>query len=205
MRGQQFIMLFLAGLYKIAEGLITIKLLSGYGIIANHLHKQRAKQKKEKFMSIRDLVHINKSKMPANSFLALQDNINSLFRDMMNSNWLNRNFNQVSPAVDIVENGKEFRVTAELPGMDSKDIKINIADNYITLHGEKSEDKKEEKEGYYRHERSYGSFQRTITLPDSANLDKAEANFSKGLLTINVPKKAASQTKERQLDIKNAA
>jgi HSP20 family protein len=112
----------------------------------------------------------------------------------------------VTPATDVAETDKDFKITAELPGMDVKDITVTISDDYVTIKGKKEEETKEERKGYYRQERSYGEFQRVVALPPNmANAEKAEASMSKGLLTVTVPKKAGAQSTTRKLDIKHAA
>jgi HSP20 family protein len=166
-------------------------------------------------MTVRELLHIGNSPVPvtrgASPIAALQDEMNSLFSnffgDVSLPVWLRNRESAfaVSPAMDVSENDKEYKLTAELPGIDAKDVSVSVADGYITLRGEKKEEKKEEREGYSRQERSYGSFQRVVPLPENANFDKAEASFKNGVLTLCVPKKAGAQSKERKLEIKQAA
>lgn len=110
------------------------------------------------------------------------------------------------PATDVTETDKDFKITAELPGLDAKDITVTISDDYVTIKGEKKEETKEEKNGYFRQERSYGEFQRVVALPPNhANTEKAEAHMGKGVLTVTVPKKAGVQPTTRKLDVKQAA
>ncbi len=168
-------------------------------------------------MTIRDLLpSFGRTSVPigrgSNPIVAFQDEVNRLFNDFFGEvsvpSWFSSNKEAafaLSPAIDVTENDKEFKISAELPGMDSKDVQINVADGYVTIKGEKKQEQKEEKEGYFRQERSYGSFQRVVALPDNANLDKAEAVAKNGVLTINIPKKAGAQSKERKLEIKQAA
>lgn len=112
----------------------------------------------------------------------------------------------VCPATDVAETDKEFKVTAELPGMEAKDIAVTLSEGYVTIKGKKEEEEEEERNGYFRQERSFGEFQRVIALPQNiANMEKAEANVSKGVLTVRIPKKAEAQFKTRKLDIKQAA
>lgn len=107
------------------------------------------------------------------------------------------------PATDVVESDKEYRITAELPGIDPKDISVTMSEGSIVIKGEKSEERREDKKGYFRQERSYGQFQRVIALPPNfADETKAEAAMNKGVLTITVPKKAEAQTRSRRLDIR---
>lgn len=166
-------------------------------------------------MTVRDLLPFGKNvpvSRGSNPIVAFQDEVNKLFNDFFGElsfpSWsrlaAEPSFT-VSPAMDVTENDKEFKVTAELPGMDVKDVQITAADGYLTIKGEKKAEKKEEREGYFRQERSYGSFQRVVALPDTANFDKAEANFKNGVLTLSIPKKAGAQSKERKIEIKQAA
>jgi HSP20 family protein len=103
-----------------------------------------------------------------------------------------------SPTMDVSEDDKEIRVTAELPGMDEKDIEISLNNDTLSIKGEKKEEKEEKGRDYYRMERSYGSFHRTIPLPREVDSDKVDAQFKKGVLTITLPKtkKAVEDTKK---------
>ncbi len=166
-------------------------------------------------MTVRNLMPFGKNVLVSRGgspIVAFQDEVNKLFNDFFGEHsfpsW-NRLAAQpsftVSPAMDVTENDKEFKVTAELPGMESKDVQINAAEGYVTIKGEKKAEKKEEREGYFRQERSYGSFQRVVALPDTADLDKAEASFKNGVLALSIPKKAGAQSKERKIEIKQVA
>lgn len=168
-------------------------------------------------MSMRDLLPFGKTSVPvsrgSNPIMTLQDEMNKLFSDFFGETslpswWHGESMGKmlsVSPALDVSENDKGFKICAELPGMDISDINITVADGYVTIKGEKKQEEKEEKEGYFRQERSYGSFQRVIALPDNANLDNAEANMKNGVLTVSIPKKAGAKSTERKLEIKKAA
>jgi HSP20 family protein len=107
-----------------------------------------------------------------------------------------------TPAVNITDINTEYRVTAELPGMDEKDIELTLHRDHLTIKGEKKQEHEDKGQGYYRMERSYGTFQRTLPLPEGIDLDKAEANFSKGLLTVTLPKLPEAQTGARRITIK---
>lgn len=109
----------------------------------------------------------------------------------------------IAPAVDIAENDKEFEVTAELPGLDEKDVEVNLSNGNLTIKGERKEETKEREKDYYLSERRYGSFARSFPLPDGVNADKIEASFAKGVLTIKLPKTAEAQA-ERKIPIKAA-
>lgn len=165
-------------------------------------------------MTVRELLHLGKN-VPvgrgSNPIVTFQDEMNRLFSDFFGDVSLPSWFRgreaafAVSPAMDVTENDKEFKITAELAGLEAKDVQISTAEGYVTIKGEKKQESKEEHAGYFRQERSYGSFQRVVALPDTANLDKAEASFKSGVLTLSVPKKAGAQSKERKIEIKQAA
>lgn len=107
-------------------------------------------------------------------------------------------FGAFSPSIDVKESDKEISVSAELPGMDEKDIDVSLTRDSLTIKGEKKEEKEEKGKDYYRMERSFGSFSRTIPLPAEVDLDKAKAEFKKGVLTVTLPKseKALKETKK---------
>ena len=108
------------------------------------------------------------------------------------------------PAVDIVESENAYEITADLPGMDEKNIEVKVADGVLTMKGEKQEEKEEKKKDYYLQERSFGSFQRSFELPESVDADKIEASFKKGVLTVRLPKKADAQKPAKKIEIKAA-
>lgn len=95
-----------------------------------------------------------------------------------------------SPTMDVVENDKALQVTAELPGLEQKDVEVELTANSLILSGEKSQEKEERGESFYRRERSFGSFRREIPLPWEIDADKvkADATFKNGVLTVRVPK-----------------
>lgn len=92
------------------------------------------------------------------------------------------------PAVDIREDKDCFTITADLPGMQAKDIEVNAENGMLTIRGERENEKKENRDGYKRIERSYGSFFRRFTLPDTADTDKISAKAEHGVLTVTIPK-----------------
>lgn len=107
-----------------------------------------------------------------------------------------------TPAINVAESDGEYRVTAELPGMDEKDIELSLHRDHLTIKGEKKQEHEEKGNGYHRVERSYGSFQRTIPLPQEIDADKVAANFQKGVLTITLPKLPEVQSGARRIAIK---
>jgi HSP20 family protein len=91
------------------------------------------------------------------------------------------------PAIDVYEEDNVFKVQADLPGMKADDVKVEVSDGRMVLSGERKQEHEEKGEGFYRSERSYGSFRRMIPLPEHAEIDKAEAEFHDGELRIEVP------------------
>jgi len=125
----------------------------------------------------------------------------SLFRGMEPAWWPTRRHGAPAPATDIVENEKEITLTAELPGMKEDDVEVVLRDDILTVKGEKKSERKEEKENYYLSERHYGSFERSFRLPETADADKIKADFSDGVLTVTVPKKAEATKPEKKIRI----
>jgi HSP20 family protein len=110
----------------------------------------------------------------------------------------------LAPAMDLVEKDGEYEITAELPGADEKDIDIKVTNHVLTIKGEKSEKKEEKKKDYFLSERRYGSFQRSVQIPEGVDADKIEATFSKGILTVRLPKTAEAQKPEKTITVKAA-
>jgi len=114
-----------------------------------------------------------------------------------------------SPSIDVSESDKEITITAELPGVEQKDLGITLTGNLLTIKGEKkteSEEKKEEKgRTYHRIERSYGSFQRSMTVPFEADPAKVDAKFRDGVLTVTLPKPPEVQKQTRKIEVKKGA
>jgi HSP20 family protein len=111
---------------------------------------------------------------------------------------------RVSPRVDIdvVETENEIKVSAELPGMEQEDIDVGLSGNELTIRGEKKAEREEEGENYYRMERSYGSFRRSVSLPHEVDADQASASFRNGVLTVILPK--AEEKGKRKIEVKRS-
>ena len=109
---------------------------------------------------------------------------------------------EFAPAVDIKETAEAVVVKAEVPGMDAKDINISVTGDVLTIKGEKKSEREEKEENYHLVERSYGSFSRSLVLPAAVNLDKIEAKYDKGVLTVTCPKK--EEVKPKPIEIKTA-
>ncbi len=100
-----------------------------------------------------------------------------------------------TPTTDMIETDAEYVVEVELPGLSKKDIQINCQDNVLSIEGERKQEEKEERPGYLRSERSYGTFKRSIMLPTSIVEDKVKATFKDGVLRVTVPKAEKSKRK----------
>lgn len=108
------------------------------------------------------------------------------------------------PAFDVVEKDKEYEITAELPGIDEKDVEIKLSNHTLTIKGEKAESKEEKEKDYYLSERRYGSFQRSFQVPEAVDADKIDATFAKGVLTVRLPKTTEAQKAEKKITVKAA-
>ena len=106
-----------------------------------------------------------------------------------------------SPPVDFVEKGAAYEISAELPGLDEKDVDIKFANGVLTIHGEKKEEKEVAEQGYYFSERRYGAFKRSFRVPDDVESEKIKASFDKGVLKISLPKAPDAQTREKKIQI----
>ena len=115
-----------------------------------------------------------------------------------------RNFT-LTPHVDVRETDKEIVVEAELPGIDEKHISLAIQDGVLTIRGEKRFEHDEEKENYRTMEHRYGSFQRSLRLPDLVDEDKVEASFDNGVLKVSLPKRPEAIGRQRAIPIKKGS
>ncbi len=109
---------------------------------------------------------------------------------------------ELMPAMDVTEQDDGYQISAELPGMDDKDIGVEVQDDLLTVRGEKRAEQEKKDKGYHLTERSYGSFTRSFRLPSDADAGKASANFSKGVLKISVPKSTEARKKVKKIDVK---
>lgn len=142
------------------------------------------------------------------SFLLMQQEFNHLFDNFF------RRFDMLpagdgqfefAPHLNMAETEKDFQVTVELPGMDEKDIDITVTHNLLTIQGEKKVAKEEKEKNFYRRERNYGFFQRTIPVPsDLVDQNKIEATFEKGILTVTLPKVEGVQQTAKRIAVKAA-
>jgi len=103
------------------------------------------------------------------------------------------------PAFDIAENEKDYTVTAELPGIDIKDVDITLSEGILTVKGEKKQEKEEKSEGYHRIERRFGSFNRSFRIPGKVEADKIDASYKDGVLKVVLPKAEGTETKKIEI------
>jgi HSP20 family protein len=139
---------------------------------------------------------------PFRDLRTLQEEVNRLF-----STNLTRGFGEEgiargawNPSVDIYENKDQIVLEAELPGMNRDDFELSVENNVITLRGQREFEKKDESDNYHRVERSYGSFTRSFTLPQTVSGEGATAEYRNGVLKVTLPKR--EETKARRIEIK---
>ena len=135
----------------------------------------------------------------------IQDRMNQIFEDALSRTrgreeglrtgmWM--------PAVDIYEKHDSIVVKAELPGVERNQISVEVKDGVLTLKGERKFEKEVKEENYHRIERSYGSFQRSFSLPVSVDQEKVKAKYTDGVLEVELPKKEAAKPKQIQVEVK---
>jgi HSP20 family protein len=143
---------------------------------------------------------------PVREFSGLQDRLNQvnrLFRESYSPESPEEALTTTSfaPPVDIYEDQHTISLKMEVPGIDEKDIDVRIEGNTLTVHGERKFEKDEKEENYRRIERQYGSFTRSFTLPSSVDPTQVSANYDKGVLKINLAKKAEAKPKQIKVNV----
>jgi HSP20 family protein len=158
-------------------------------------------------MNLKSLIPVSRDRNAARSdvtvFDTLQREIDRVFADFTRGFPSFGGGRDLMPSIDLTETDKEIEISAELPGLEEKDVQINLVDNVLTIKGEKKAEKEEKDKSYRLVERSYGAFSRSIELPAGVNPDAIKANISKGVLKVSVPKPAPAQTKK--IEVKAAA
>lgn len=109
-----------------------------------------------------------------------------------------------APATDITNTDKAYEITAELPGMDEKDIEVKVASGVMSIKGQKKEATEEKNKDYYLQERRFGSFERSFRLPEGVDSDKIVASSKKGVLTVTLPKTPEAQKAEKRIEVRAA-
>ena len=139
---------------------------------------------------------------PFREFSTLQDRINRLFRESYAGDRdESLSTSSFAPAVDVYEDEHKVALKIEVPGIDEKDIDVQVENNTLTVHGERKIEKEEKEENYRRVERQYGSFTRTFTLPQTVDTENVSATYDKGVLKISLPKKAEAKPKQIKVNI----
>ena len=124
----------------------------------------------------------------------LQTEMNRVFNSGTLRRWM--------PAMDLVETGESYVLRADLPGLSEEDIKIELEDGTLTVSGERKAEHESKHEGYYRVERAFGTFSRSLTLPKGVDGDAVSANFDRGVLEVRIPK--PEERKPRRIEIAGA-
>ncbi len=144
------------------------------------------------------------------AFLNLHREIERVFDDFQRGfhlpGWLKPSggVSALSPRINVSETDNAVEVTAELPGVDEKDVKLELTDDLLTISGEKKTEKEEKEKNYHLIERSYGSFRRSLRLPFQADASKADAKFKNGVLTVTLPKPPEAKAKAKKIEVKPA-
>jgi HSP20 family protein len=120
---------------------------------------------------------------------------------MLSADWARM---EVVPQLDVTEDYKSFSVKIDLPGMGEKDVDVTLSDRVLTIRGKKEEDKETKDKDFYRRERAFGSFRRSIEIPTAVDASKIEASFNKGVLKIQLPKTKEAQDRVKHIEVKAA-
>src|SRR5213593_33207 len=136
---------------------------------------------------------------PSREFSTLQERMNRLFRDSFGDGQEALSTSTFAPPVDVYEDEHNITLKIEVPGIEEKDIDVRIENNTLTVHGERKFEKEEKEENFRRVERQYGSFTRSFTLPTTVDADKVQAHYDKGILKVQLAKKA--EAKPRQIKV----
>jgi HSP20 family protein len=146
-----------------------------------------------------------------NPFLSLHRSMNELFEDFFKDfedafhgspwNAIVRSAGIATPRVDVSETDAEVTVTADLPGLEEKDIAVTLDNDVLTIRGSRKDEREEKKKNYHLMERAYGEYQRSILVPGSVDKDKVKASFKNGVLKIALPKRPEAKTATKKIDI----
>lgn len=137
-------------------------------------------------------------------FAAMQKEINRMFEDFGRGSLMRLSNTDAGPRIDVAETDNAIEVTAELPGIDEKDVEVVLRDDLLTIKGEKKSEREEKKKDYHLVERSFGSFARSIRLPFEADSEAVKANFAKGVLKITITKPAEVKDKTVKIPVRSA-
>jgi HSP20 family protein len=138
---------------------------------------------------------------PAREMSTLQSEMNRLFNAFFENGDTARRW---APAMDLVEADDQLVLRADLPGMSEDDVNIEVRDNVLTISGERKAESEEKRSGYYRMERAFGTFARTLTLPEGVDVDSIDAKFDEGVLEVRIPKPEERQPRRISISGKSA-
>jgi HSP20 family protein len=141
---------------------------------------------------------------PFRELSTLQDRINRAFRESRTGDDESLTTSSFAPAVDVYEDEHQVTLKIEVPGIDEKDIDVQVENHTLTVHGERKIEKEEKEENYRRVERHYGTFTRTFTLPQTVDTESVSATYDKGVLNIALPKKAEAKPKQIKVNVGGA-
>jgi HSP20 family protein len=164
---------------------------------------------KEHPMALPDIFKPSRSlrrREPESSFMRPFEDMRRLMEDfwMALFGGMGRFAENFIPSVDVKEEDDQVVVAAELPGLDKSDVDVEVTQDSVRIAGEKRKEEKKQEKGYYHCETSYGAFERIIDLPAAVDEDKAKAEFSKGVLTIVLPKSEQARAKRTKVEVKSA-
>jgi HSP20 family protein len=141
---------------------------------------------------------------PFRGFSALHDQVNRIFNESVRTQGDGSALTAWAPSVDIYETPNELVVKADLPEVDEKDIDVHIENNLLTIRGERKFDKSVQEDNYLRIERTYGTFSRSFSLPNTVNAESIRAEYKNGVLTVNLPKREESKPRQVKVNVTTA-
>jgi HSP20 family protein len=140
---------------------------------------------------------------PFRGLSTLQDEVNRLFDSTYKGNANSSALTAWAPAVDIFETENELVIKADLPDLSEKDIDVRVENNMLTIRGERKYDQTVKQDNYLRVERSYGTFSRSFSLPNTVNTEAIQASYKNGVLKVELPKRAESKPKQVKVNVTN--
>jgi HSP20 family protein len=140
---------------------------------------------------------------PFRNLSTLQEQVNRLLDSSFKGNGDNSALTTWAPAVDIYETENELVLKADLPEVSEKDLDIRVENNMLTIRGERKFEQKVNEDNYLRIERTYGSFSRSFSLPNTVNTEAIKADYKNGVLTVQLPKRAESKPKQVKVNVTN--
>lgn len=142
---------------------------------------------------------------PFHGLTSLQEQVNRLFESNLPARSDNSALTAWAPAVDIYETENDLVIKADLPAVEEKDLDVRVENNMLTIRGERKFEQKVNDDNYLRVERTYGSFSRSFSLPNTVNTEAIKAEYKNGVLSIELPKRAESKPKQVKVSITNGS